>query len=122
MSYFRSIAGRVVSCVLYLIAGVLSGGLMFLIMSMWRGGSPSVTTYISLFGSLLLVIAAVTTLFSLRGTGWIALAGVVAGWVFYWSPAYAPLNPARVLLLMMLLLVSSAYPIAQIVGTRKADT
>jgi len=49
-------------------------------------------------------------------------AGVVAGWVFYWSPLLAPPYPARILLLVMMLLVSSAYPIASIVGTRKADT
>ena len=121
MSYFRSVAGRVVSCVLYLIAGVLSGGSMLLIMSMWRGGSPPITAYISLFGSMLLVVGAVTALFRFRGTGYIALAGFIAAWMFYWSPTFAPLDPARIVLLVMLLLVSLSYPIASIVSARKAD-
>jgi hypothetical protein len=34
MSYFLSTAGRVVSCVLYLITGLVSGGIMVMFMGM----------------------------------------------------------------------------------------
>ena len=76
-SYFRSTAGRIVSCALYLIAGVFSGGLMFLLIGLAGslGGPAPIRAHISYFGSLLLVVAAVTALFRFRGTGWIAPRG-----------------------------------------------
>jgi hypothetical protein len=116
MSYFRSTAGRVVSCVLYLIAGVLSGSLIFFIMAIWRGGSPAITTYISFFGSLLLVIAGITALFGFRGTGFIAIAGIIASLAFYMSSDYTKQTPASLALAVLFILVLSIYPVASIVS------
>ena len=67
------------SCALYLIAGVFSGGLMFLLIGLAGslGGPAPIRAHISYFGSLLLVVAAVTALFRFRGTGYIALTGVI---------------------------------------------
>src|SRR6266446_7049562 len=57
MSYFRSTAGRVVSCVLYLIAGVFTGWLTLILMRFSEGSTgPLPTMYISLFGSSVLLI------------------------------------------------------------------
>src|SRR5258708_11616640 len=96
MSYFRSTAGRVVSCILYLIAGVLSGGIMVLFMGMQGSlgsGSPAITMYISLVGSLLSVVAAMTVWFRFRGTGYIALPGVIAVWTFYVAMLLSSMAP-----------------------------
>jgi hypothetical protein len=97
--------------------------------------------YVSLFGSLALVVAAVTALFRFRGTGYIALTGVIAAWMFYVAMFVAALTPpARPVtahggrpsntgftvtplevLVPLLLLGSLAYPIASIVGTRRIE-
>ncbi len=143
MSYFRSTAGRVVSCILYLIAGVLSGGIMVLFMGMQGSlgsGSPAITMYISLVGSLLSVVAAMTVWFRFRGTGYIALTGVIAVWTFYVAMMLSSMAPvarpvarsasrpnktrlavAPLVVVPLLLLGSLAYPIASLISARKAE-
>jgi hypothetical protein len=141
MSYFRSIAGRVVSCILYLIAGGFSGWLMLMDIGMSRGRPTPIAEYISLVGSLVLIVAAVIALFRFRATGYIALAGFIAAWMFYVVIFVASLNPpARPVtahagrpsnrgftvtpldvVVPLLLLGSLAYPIASIVGMRRIE-
>jgi len=135
MSYFRSTAGRVVSCILYLLAGVATGGPMLLYMGLQssRGSGAFITGDISFVGSVLLVVAAVAAVFGFRGTGYIALTGVFAVWVFYLSMfvssvsamAKAGKNAAEVvplILVGLLMIVSVAYPVASIVGLRRTAT
>jgi hypothetical protein len=128
MSYFRSTAGRVLSCVLYLIAGMVTGGLMVMYMRLQTSlgsGSPPVTMYISLFGSLVLVIAAVSATFRFRGAGYIALTGVISVWIFYLAmvlPSVTQPGMMRTDAALLLVLVGSlAYPVAAILGARKAS-
>ena len=135
MSYFRSTIGRVVSCILYLVAGAATGGLMLLFAGLGasKGSGPFILGDISLIGSSLLIVAAVTAAFGFRGTGYIALAGAIAVWVFYVplmvpsltrasgaGKASVPIVP--VVLAILLFMVSIAYPIASIVGLRREDT
>lgn len=135
MSYFRSTAGRVVSCILYLIAGVLTGAMAFYLGSLGHslGSVSSIMDKmidISLVGSLLLGVAAVTALFSFLGTGYIALTGVIAVWVFFAALLASSLT-ARVgagtvilegVIMLVLLIASAAYPIASIVSLKRAAT
>jgi len=135
MSYFRSTGGRVVSCVFYLIAGVATGGLMLLYMGLQssRGSGAFITGDISFVGSVLLVVAAVAAAFGFRGTGYIALTGVIAVWVFYLSMFVSSVSAMAkagkmaaevgpLILVSLLLIASVLYPIASIVGLRKTET
>ncbi len=128
MGYFRSIAGRIVSCILYLIGGVFTGGTLIIF-----GGfhaslrSDAIAGDVMLVGSLLLLAAAVTALFNFHGTGYIALTGVIAIWFFYVSMIIASMTRAhwtsrmvsQVALMTLIFVVSVTYPIASIVSMRR---
>jgi hypothetical protein len=86
-----------------------------------------------LAGSFLLVVAAVTALFTFRGTGYIALIGVIAVWVFYGSMFFSSMTDAAkagkmaaevvpLILVPLLLIASVAYPVASIIGLRRTES
>jgi hypothetical protein len=98
-----------------------------------KGSGPFIMGDISLIGSLLLVVAAVTAAFGFRGTGYIALAGAIAIWAFYIALMVPSLTRASgsgkmsvpivpVVLATLLFMASVVYPIASIVGLRREDT
>ena len=125
MSYFESRAGRAVTCILYLLLGVLTGLFPMLAGSIKGGHGPMPSTwYISLLGSVLLVIAALTTPFRFRGTGYIALLGGIMILVLY-GPLLLGFDRTgrivagldEILLLSIILLVSVIYPVASILAS-----
>jgi len=82
MSYFASRAERAVTCILYLLLGILTGLFSMALGAMWRGPVPP-TWYVGLLGSLFVASAAATALFRFQGTGYIALAGGIMLLIFY---------------------------------------
>jgi len=122
MSYFESRAGRAVTCILYLLLGVLTGLFPILASSIKGGHGPMPSTrYIGLLGSLLLAIAALTVPFGFRGTGYIALLGGIMILVLYGPLLLGVDRTGRIvagldeiLLLSIILLVSVIYPVASI--------
>src|SRR5215813_15175671 len=122
MSYFQSKAGRLISCVIYLLAAIGTAGIMFAMMSLPKSGS-FIPGDISFIGSLLLLVAAVTALCRFRGTGYISLAGVLIVWVpYFWLfiTNGGRGGPLPLLEISLLFVLSVAYPIASIIGAKRA--
>jgi len=125
MSYFESRAGRAVTCILYLLLGLLTGLFPMLAGSIKGGHGPMPLPWdIGLLGSVLLAIAALTAPFRFRGTGYIALLGGIMILVLY-LPLFLGIDRTGrvaagvdgILVVLVILLVSVIYPVASILAS-----